>query len=94
MRHKSIFEEINQLTENHLAVFVEADLETRYKRYFSRNNDSDEVKTFEQYKIADSHSVEMEIEFLKPLCNIVVDSSKDKDYTSELLAFLSNNLKS
>jgi hypothetical protein len=77
VRHKSILEAVNQLTEDRLSVFVEADLATRYKRYFERNKDSDEVKTLEQFKIADSHSVEMEIESLKPLCNVVVDSTTD-----------------
>ena len=77
VRHKSILEAVNQLTENRLSVFVEADLETCYKRYFERNKDSDGVKTFEQFKVADSHSVEMEIESLKPLCNIAVDSTTD-----------------
>jgi cytidylate kinase len=90
VRHKSILDAVNQITENRLAVFVEADLNTRYKRYFERNKDSDEVKTFEQFKISDGHSVEMEIESLKPFCNISVDSTKE--YSSELFAFLSSNL--
>lgn len=90
VRHQSIFENVTELTENHLAVFVEADLQTRYTRYFGRNKDSDELKTFEQFKIADSHSVEMEIESLKSLCDISVDSTKD--YSSELFTFLSNSL--
>ncbi len=92
VRHKSILKEIKQLTENHLVVFIDADLQTRYDRYFNRKKDSDEVKTFDQFVISDSFSVEQEIESLKPLCNIVVDSTKD--YSSELFAFLSSNLKS
>lgn len=90
VRHKSILEVVNQLTQNRLSVFVEADLQTRYKRYFERNKDSDDVKTFEQFKIADSHSVEMEIESLKPLCSITVDSTKG--YSTELFSFLRSKL--
>jgi len=77
VRHQSIFENVKELTENRLAVFIEADLETRYKRYFERNKNSDGSKTFEQFKILNEHSVEMEIEFLKPLCNFTVDSTMD-----------------
>ena len=77
VRHQSIFENVKELTENRLAVFVEADLQTRYKRYFERNKDSDELKTFEQFEIADNHSVELEIESLKPVCDLVVDSTND-----------------
>lgn len=91
VRHKSILEAVNQLTENRVSVFIDANLETRYKRYFERNKDMDGVKTFEQFKIADSHSVEMEIESLKPLCNVVVDSTKE--YSSALIFFLSNHLR-
>jgi len=77
VRHKSILDAVNEVTENRLAVFVYADLQTRYDRYFKRNKDSDLLKTFEQFEIADSHTVELEIESLKPLCNIVVDSTRD-----------------
>lgn len=90
VRHKSILEVVSQLTENRLSVFVDADLETRYKRYFERNKDSDGVKSFEQFKIADSHSVEMEIESLKPLCNVAVDSTTD--YWHELKSIIEASL--
>ncbi len=77
VRHIAIIEAVNHLTDNCLLVFVEADLETRYKKYFERNKDSDSVKTIEQFRIADSHPVEMEIESLKQFCNISVDSTSD-----------------
>lgn len=91
VRHKSILDAVYEITENRLAVFVYADLQTRYDRYFKRNKDSDLLKTLEQFEIADSHTVELEIESLKPLCNIVVDSTKD--YSSELSSYLKANLK-
>lgn len=92
VRHKSILDAVNQITENRLAVFVSADFNTRYERYFKRNKDLDKLKTIEQFKIADKHSVELEIESLKPFCDISVDSTKE--YSFELFAFLSSNLKS
>jgi dephospho-CoA kinase len=91
IRHSSILEVIDQLTENRLAIFIEADLQTRYDRYLKRNKDSDDLRSFDQFVIIDNHSVELEIEALKPLCNLVIDSTTD--YSSELLFFLSQNLK-
>jgi cytidylate kinase len=90
VRHKSILAAVDQITENHLAVFVYADLNTRYERYFNRNKESDELKTIKQFKISDSHPVELEIESLKQSCDISVDSSQE--YSSELFAFLSSKL--
>jgi dephospho-CoA kinase len=89
VRHKIIFEKIKNITENHLSIFIDADLQTRYDRYYKRNKDSDEVKTFEQFMISDNHSVELEIEELKPLSQIVIDSTKE--YSDELFEFLSSH---
>lgn len=91
VRHKSILDEVSQLTEKKLSIFIDADIQTRYKRYLNRNKDSDELKTFDQFVISDNHSVELEIESLKPTCNIVIDSTKN--YSLELFSFLSPNLK-
>lgn len=87
VRHRIILEQVKLLTENHIAIFVDTDFETRYERYVKRNNDSDLLKTFEQFKIADSHPVEMEIESLKEYCDFVVFSSSDNN-SSELFDFL------
>lgn len=86
VRHKSIFDEIKNITEKHLSIFIDANLQTRYDRYHKRNKDLDNVKTFEQFMIFDNHSVELEIEELKSHCNIIVDSTKD--YSDELFEFL------
>lgn len=87
VRHRVILEQVKSLTENHIAIFVDADLKTRYERYMSRNKDSDSLKTFDQFKISDSHPVEMEIESLKEFCDYIVYSDKD-NYSSELVQFL------
>lgn len=91
VRHKSIFEGINQLSENHLAIFIDADLQTRYNRYYNRDKKADEVKSFEQFEISEAHSVEQEIESLKPFCDLVIDSNED--YSSKLFDYISKNLK-
>lgn len=90
VRHRVILEQVKSLTENHIAIFIDADLKTRYERYVNRNKDSDLLKTFEQFKISDSHPVEMEIESLKEFCDYVVHSEKD-NYSSELFDFLINH---
>lgn len=91
VRHKSIFNAVNQLAEAHMAIFLDARLEVRYERYSKRNKDSDKVKTFEQFVLFDNHTVELEIESLKNHCDITIDSTKD--YSSELLSYLHTNLK-
>ncbi|HMG15487.1 MAG TPA: AAA family ATPase [Saprospiraceae bacterium] len=77
VRHKSIFDKVLELTKSRFAIYIEADLETRFDRYSIRNKNSDEVKTYDQFKIADSHVVEGEIESLKPFCDIIIDSTVD-----------------
>lgn len=92
VRHKSILVSVDQLTKNSLTVFIDADLETRYIRYYNRDKNSDGFKTFDEFKMSDNHPVELEIESLKSSCNIVIDSTKD--YSNELITFLSANLNS
>lgn len=77
VRHVSILDAVDQLTKNRVSIFIEADLQTRYKRYYERNKDADQIKNFKQFKIADSHPVELDIESLKSISNIILDSRKD-----------------
>ena len=79
VRHISIFELINSLTETKTSIFIEADHQTRYDRYCIRINDSDDFKTFEEFLRLDEHPVEVETKFLKSLCNITIDSTKPLD---------------
>lgn len=90
VRHRVVLELVKSLTKNHIAIFVDANLNTRYERYVNRNKGSDQLKTYEQFKIADSHPVEMEIESLKVFCDYVVHSDKD-NYSFELFDFLINH---
>ncbi len=90
VRHHNIFEIIKSLSENTISIFVDADQETRYVRYAQRNKDSDKLKTRSQFIESDNHPVDLEIESLKPLFNIVVNSTED--YSIELNNFLLINL--
>jgi dephospho-CoA kinase len=91
VRHKSILGGIEELTENAITVFIDADIQTRFKRCLERNKDSDRIKTYEDFINLDNHQVELEIESLKSHCNLIIDSTAD--YTHELFAFISSNLK-
>lgn len=86
VRHKSVFECINQLTEKRISIFIEAKQEIRYQRYLKRAKDSDTIKTFEQFVLFDNHTVELEIESLKTYCDIVIDSTLD--YKPKLLSLI------
>ncbi len=79
VRHLSIFKLINNIAETKIGIFVEADDQTRYKRYSNREKDADNFKTFEQFVLINQHPVELEILSLKPLCNFSVDSTKPLD---------------
>jgi len=76
VRHISIFQLIKDLAETTISIFIEADIQTRYDRYCSRINNSDDFKTFEQFIMLDKHSVEKEIQSLKPLCDITLNSTE------------------
>jgi len=90
VRHKTIFEILHKLSDNSLSVFVDDDQKKRYEKYSNRVKKSDKVKTYDKFIIFDNHPVELEIESLKPLCNIVVNSTTN--YSKNLMSFLSQNL--
>ena len=91
VRHKTILKEINNLADHVISVFVEADQKTRYERCINRKKYSDEVKSYQYFQILDNHSVELEIESLKTLCDIIIDSTED--YSNEIVMFISSKLK-
>lgn len=90
VRHKIIFDTIMQLAEKSISVFIDTDQKTRYDRYCKRSKESDEVKDYNQFLISDNHSVELEIESLKPLCDIIINSTTD--YSIELPRLISKKL--
>ncbi len=90
VRHQSIFEAIQQSTNNHILIFIFADLPTRYNRYYFRNKASDEAKSLDQFLISDNHKVEREIDFIKPHCQLVIDSTTE--YLDKLYTFIYANL--
>lgn len=82
VRHKIIFDTVKHLADKSISVFIDADQKTRYERYYKRNKESDRTKDYNQFLISDTHSVELEIESLKPLCDIIINSATD--YSIEL----------
>ena len=91
VRHKVIFDTICNLTLHRLTVFVDADIQTRAKRCYERNIESDNFATYEKFIQADNHRVEEEIESLKLQCDIIVDSTKE--FKDELFGLISTYLK-
>jgi len=91
VRHRAILNEIRETSETAVFIFVKADIETRYKRYVSRERDSDKLNTFEQFKESDSHSVEKEIDELEESCDIVIDSAEPEDENREYIVEKLNN---
>lgn len=90
VRHKIILDIVNQLTNIHLSMFIDVDQKTRYDRYIKRDKKPDTVENYNQFVALDVHPVELEIESLKPLCGIQIDSSKD--FSNELFAYISKNI--
>lgn len=76
VRHISIFEAITTIVQQSQSIFVEADLKTKYGRYINRSKSSDTFKTMKEFIEMDNHPVEHQIKLLKPMCDIVVDSTK------------------
>ncbi len=74
VRHKIILDELNNLSEKTIPIFISVDPETRYNRYINRDKKTDRKISFEQFLAIDNHPVEMEIESLKSKCILIVDS--------------------
>lgn len=74
VRHKIILDEINNLSEKTIPIFICADGKTRFNRYINRDKKDDVKISFDQFIAIDNHPVEMEIESLKSKCILIVDS--------------------
>lgn len=74
VRHNIILDELINLSEITIPIFISVDPETRYNRYITRDKKADTNISFEQFLAIDNHPVEMEIESLKSKCILIVDS--------------------
>ena len=83
IRHKVIFETILQISEKNISIYLEANQKARYDRFQQRKRGDTHILTFEEFSLHNNHPVEQEIEELKPLCDIVIDSTSD--YMTTLL---------
>lgn len=91
VRHKVILDEIMEISKKTIFIFVNADLDIRYKRYVSRERDSDTLNTHEQFKESDCHSVEKGIDELEKLCDYIIDSAETEDKNRKYIIQKLNN---
>jgi cytidylate kinase len=82
VRHRALLAELIQQNKNHVAIYVFADFKTRYNRYVTRHTDMDGRGLLSQFIEFDNHPVEQEIESLRPLCDLEIDTTQD--YSSKL----------
>jgi dephospho-CoA kinase len=75
VRHKIILEELKKKTNKVVLIFIEAPIEIRYQRFLKRKKDGDPEINFEKFFAIDSHQVESEIEALKIVSDIIIDST-------------------
>ncbi|RZJ51495.1 MAG: hypothetical protein EOO44_14545 [Flavobacterium sp.] len=91
IRHKEILTLIKSDFKTSILIFIDADQETRYNRYLSRDKDSDIDKTKINFLIRDNHPVEKEIESLKEKCDLIIDSTDN--YEDLLKNFINIKIK-
>jgi cytidylate kinase len=91
IRHKVIFESIAQIADKKVSIYLEADQKTRYERFQQRKRGDSHFLTFEEFLLLNNHPVEREIEGLKPLCDIVIETTDD--YIIDLLTQIEGLIK-
>jgi dephospho-CoA kinase len=66
---------LKKKTNKVVLIFIEAPIEIRYQRFLKRKKDGDPEINFEKFFAIDSHQVESEIEALKIVSDIIIDST-------------------
>lgn len=79
IRHKNIFNAIKDQSNTAIFAFIDVPVEIRHQRYRSRLKESDEPVSMEKFIEIDTHPVEAEIDSLKMLCNIMLESDLTND---------------
>lgn len=81
IRHISIFENINKISDRSIFIFIDTPFEIRYERYCNRFKESDGVVSKEEFQEIDNHKVERETDLLKEKChfNIRTDTRNHLD---------------
>lgn len=72
VRHKTVLEEINKISQKTFVIFLDADKKTRYER---SREDSGHSITFEEFQKIDEHPIEQEIDAMKQFSDVVINSS-------------------
>ncbi len=90
VRHRSILNLIKSDPYKCIMIFTEADQKTRFERYSSRIKITDPDKSWNDFIARDNHPVELEIESLKVLSDLVIDTTSD--YKQTLYNFISQKI--
>ena len=74
VRHSSILEAVNKQFPSIASIYLDLEPQARYERYKSRNKEIDKEISQQEFFVRDNHSVELEIESLKPKCSLVLNA--------------------
>ncbi len=76
IRHAVILNEIKTVSKKAFLVYIDATVETRFRRYADRKKENDITLSFEDFIEKDSHVVESEIESLQASCDLIINSDQ------------------
>ena len=76
IRHSIILKDTRDVSKKSILVYIDASASTRYKRYRNRQKENDSIFSFDEFVEKDNHIVESEIESLKLLCDLIIDSEE------------------
>lgn len=89
VRHISILTEIQKAFRLVYTIYLDADVELRFRRFIAKQDPSEKKLSFEEFLKIDNHPVENEIELLKKQSNIIVDSSQQVNQVfAEILEYI------
>ena len=75
VRHRDVLNEVRKSAESTVAVFLQVGLEERYRRHNARLSLG---ISLEEFKVVESHPVEVEINSLAELCDMVIDGGQQE----------------
>lgn len=74
VRHKVIFDGIKSMCRQVEAIFIDVEPHVRYEWVKQDTRTHDRFSSFERFLEVDNHNVEQEIESLKQLCSLIINS--------------------
>jgi len=79
IRHLSIYNEIERISEKCIFIFIDTSIEIRYVRYCDRLKESDKKVDLSEFYVIDNHNVEKEIDSLKDKCQFIIKTNVRDD---------------